>query len=273
MIQWQSNFNPRAPDLAVQMHRRHGEGCARGTRAVCESSTPPPCTRNPVARYVLTVHITHRAVAQLSSLLPLLSGPFPFSTPSMPSFAHVAVFALFSGAMATSSRRHLSDILLRRASNAAATNYLCVAFNLNTNTSWDGAPLTRAANASHGPLLQCTYSDGDLCTYTPGNGSMQTGSKTCPPSNDAFKSTKSHFDCKQTDLKHSPLIGASITPTAENLACVYSDAALCTYSQFTGTLSTGDGNCPLTASSSADCPVSSPLSPRRLHPQPPLLLL
>ncbi|KAJ6532554.1 hypothetical protein B0H19DRAFT_1187836 [Mycena capillaripes] len=127
-----------------------------------------------------------------------------------------------------------------------------VTSDLYMTTSWDGVPLFRAANASNGLLLQCTY-------YA--QGSMQTESKTCPPSIYSFKSPRSDFDCIQTDLKQSPLSGASTSPTAENLTCVYSDAALGTYSQFTGTLSTGDGACSLTASSSADCPVSSSVSP------------
>ncbi|KAJ6491061.1 hypothetical protein C8R45DRAFT_196201 [Mycena sanguinolenta] len=210
---------------------------------------PPPRTRPSGARFILPPHITQRFAPQ--SLL--FISPSSRRPSSMPSFALLAVLTLLSGAAtAAAGGRHGSDILLRRGSTS--NKFLCLAFNLNNSTG-DGAPLIRSANS--GPGLQCTYSDGDQCTYTSGNGSIQPGSKTCPPSTDAFKSTGAHFDCQQTDLQESPLIGTSMTPTAENLACVYADSALCTYSQFTGTLSTGAGNCPLTAVSSAACPVSS----------------
>ncbi|KAJ7635653.1 hypothetical protein DFH06DRAFT_1220139 [Mycena polygramma] len=138
-------------------------------------------------------------------------------------------------------------------------NYFCSAFNLNTSTECDGSRLVRAENKSQA-VFQCHYSDADVCSYSRGNGTLQPGSTMCPQSINTSESTESHFDCHPVHLQPSQLIGRSVTPTAENLACVFSDGTMCTvhvFSQHTGALSTGASNCPTTAESSADCPVSS----------------
>ncbi|KAF7368587.1 hypothetical protein MVEN_00182400 [Mycena venus] len=175
----------------------------------------------------------------------------------MPSLTHLLVFAVLSSVVVATPFRHSGPEFVARASSHPTTDLLCLAFNLNTNTTEDGSPLTRASATSQ-TLLECHYSDGEVCSYLRGNGSIQTGSSMCPKSIDPSKSTESAgFDCNQHHLQNSPLIGSSVTPTAGNLACVYADATLCTYSQHTGTLSTGASLCPITATGSPECPVSS----------------
>ncbi|KAJ6482779.1 hypothetical protein C8R45DRAFT_1100028 [Mycena sanguinolenta] len=114
-------------------------------------------------------------------------------------------------------------------------------------------------------FIECDYSDGDICSYSQGNGIIQTGSKACPSSINSSTVLSTSFECNQPQLQASPLIGSSVTPTAENLACVYADATLCTYSQYTGLLSTGAGICPQTATCSPECPVSSSAIPTSIQ--------
>ncbi|KAJ7930960.1 hypothetical protein B0H13DRAFT_2651668 [Mycena leptocephala] len=166
--------------------------------------------------------------------------------PAMIPLAHLAIFSVFSSVMAKPFGR----------SSHAAVDVLCPAFNLNTTAACDGSQLLRTANPSQS-VIQCQYLDGDLCSYSRGNGIIQNGSATCPPSIDTSDSGESFFACNKSHLKQSPLMGSSITAAAENLACIYGDATLCTYSQHTGTLSTGASLCPRTAISSGDCPASS----------------
>ncbi|KAJ7836907.1 hypothetical protein B0H14DRAFT_3870672 [Mycena olivaceomarginata] len=156
----------------------------------------------------------------------------------MPSLAYLAVFVIFLD----SSYRIKPLSIFQPEHNATA----------------DGAQLIRSTGSNE-TLLECRYSDSDVCSYSQGNGSIQSGSGTCPPSIDPSTSTDStEYECKQHHLQNSPLIGSSVTSTAGNLACVYADATLCTYSKNSGTLSTGAGVCPPAALGSPACPVSSP---------------
>ncbi|KAJ6595165.1 hypothetical protein DFH09DRAFT_1413124 [Mycena vulgaris] len=130
-------------------------------------------------------------------------------------------------------------------------DFLCPALNLNHSVGGDGAQLERATNVSE-ILLQCEYFDGAVCSYSRGDGSIQSSTGGCPSSIDPAHNIEFEFDCEELDLQKSFLIGTSVTATERNLACAYGDGTLCTH----GTLAFGFGLCPPTVTSSTICPPS-----------------
>ncbi|KAF7377244.1 hypothetical protein MSAN_00144700 [Mycena sanguinolenta] len=147
---------------------------------------------------------------------------------TMPSLPRLSLVTVLS-AVATPFRRRTSA-----SGGSSATDLLCLSFNLNTNTTFDGAQLISRVVGGASAFIECYYSDGDVCKGT-----------------EAFKWGPKRVPLQSIRLK------SCMTPTAENLACVYADAALYTYSQHTGLLSTGAGICPQTATGSPECQVSS----------------
>ncbi|KAK7051886.1 hypothetical protein R3P38DRAFT_2857595 [Favolaschia claudopus] len=173
---------------------------------------------------------------------------------------------LLGAAVATATpfpfRRHLPLAIFGRSSSSSSSNQdaLCHAYNLNLNATADGALLTRAVQVNQ-TVLECHYSDGDICSYARG---VRGGSSTCPEISTASTERyvpQAEFNCNPQHLHKEKLIGSSVTSTAGNLACVYADATMCTYSQHTGSLSTSSGadTCPHSAveSPGSDCPVST----------------
>ncbi|KAJ6595192.1 hypothetical protein DFH09DRAFT_1305869 [Mycena vulgaris] len=112
-------------------------------------------------------------------------------------------------------------------------DFLCPALNLNHSVDGDGAQLERATNVSE-ILLQCEYFDGAVCSYSRGDGNIQSSTGGCPSSIDPAHNIESEFDCEELDLQQSFLIGTSTH----------------------GTLAFGFGLCPPTVTSSTICPPS-----------------
>ncbi|KAJ7184819.1 hypothetical protein C8R46DRAFT_1209010 [Mycena filopes] len=196
---------------------------------------------------------------------PLLAGSLP--CPSANNFGHPLANATSADAITCvydgDSCDYHTDGSFKEGSTACPSNiaqvsvmdFLCSAFNLNVDFGTDGAPLLGASNTTQ-TLLECAYNDISFCGYSRGNGSLQSGSKTtCPSSIDPANNTPSQYDCEELNTRQAQLIGSSVARSTGDLACVYADAAHCTYSESDGTLTGGlsPAGCPPTAVSSTTC--------------------
>ncbi|KAJ7148322.1 hypothetical protein C8R46DRAFT_1311719 [Mycena filopes] len=210
--------------------------------------------------------LTALVIFSTSMATPILAGSLP--CPSANNFGHPLANATTSADAITcvydgDSCDYHTDGSFKEGSTACPANiaqvsvmdFLCMAFNLNVDFGTDGAPLLGASNTTQ-ILLECAYSDISFCGYSRGNGSLQSGSKTtCPSSIDPAKNTPSQYDCEELNTRQAQLIGSSVARSTGDLACVYADAAHCTYSESDGTLTGGlsPAGCPPTAVSSTTC--------------------